>query len=1583
MPEITTPQAVTNEFFVNTIATSDQYNPTVTALTGGGFVIIWHNHENANIDGSGRGVSGQLYDASGNKVGSQFLVNTQVAGKQDTASVEPLNSGGFIVVWQSESATSDSSGLGVAGQIFDATANKVGSEFTINTETDGNQTPRGLATFTNGNFLVVWESADPDVDGDAVGISGQRFDGSGNKIGTEFTANSEVEGNQYHPSVATFSSGGFIVSWTSYDPQSDGNGSGVSAQIFDAAGNKLGVEFTVNTQIEGDQLVPKITTLTGGGFVITWYGDDPDVDGSGSGVSGQLFDSSGNKVGTEFTVNTHSTGAQNVARITSLDDGGFLLAWRSDDPAVDGSGQGISGQRFDSSATKVGSEFNLSGEVQGTQTITDVADLGGGKFIATWQSSDPDVDVDGTGISARIFSANTSPTNSNNTVITTEDTAYTFKTADFNFSDTNSRDSLQSVRIDATTTGLTLSGTAVTSAQVITVADITAGNLKYTPLADQNGNGIAGFGFSVSDGNLFSTAASTMTINATAVNDAPISPNTFSHINNIQDDGSTTLGGPNGIASVTISGTTYLYVSSFSDNGIGIFSVASNGALSSVGGVTDDATLHLGGAVDIKSATIGGNPFVFAIAGSGADNGISSFSVGAGGALTAADNFADNGTVFLSTGRGLALAEVSGVTYLFTSGGGDHGISAFSVSSAGLFTNVSNVADTGSTNLNGAQRLETVTVGSNTYLITTSLNEDGISVFSVAAGGTLTNVDNVNDAGALELDGALGIASATVNGTSFIFVSGIDDDGISVFSVASDGKLTNVDNVVDTAGLLLDGVRGLDTVAINGVTYLFAAGTLDNGVSVFAVGNSGKLTHLYNIVDDANTLLDGARVPMVADISGTDHLFIASQDDNSLSSFSQSATTLTTAEDTAHTFTTADFSFADADGNTLQTVRIDATVSGLALNNASVTNGQEIAVADITGGNLIYTPPANQSGATLATLQYSVGDGTTFASSPTSRVIAVTSVEDLPTGANHTESIAANTTYTLKLPDFGFVDADGDSFSSLRVDSLSLATGDTLTNDGTPIAINSTISLKDIDDGDIKYTPATDGFGTARSTFTFSVNDGKGYAAAPATFTFNVAQGNQAPTTTNSTVSATEDTTYVFKPSDFNFSDADTGDTLKVVSISNLSVPAGDQLLYQGNTAGENDAVTATELTNGDLKYIPQADANGNARVTFDFTVTDNHNKSSVAASTLTINVADVAEPSTGGGNSSGGGSSSSGSDSGSGSSSSGSGSTTPVKTGSSSTDTLEGSSGNDTIDGGSGADVLRGGAGDDSVVGGSGNDEVFAGADDKGNDTVQGNRGNDVLGGGDGNDLIVGGDASDDLDLKNLINAGDDTLFGGAGDDFIVGGSFDTKTQTVANSGQGENSIWAGTGNDTVYGDDKDDVLGGGEGNDSINAGAGNDVLYGGRGGPDIPNDDTLNGGDGGDKVFASSGADNVDGGAGDDTLFGGIGDDTVNGGADNDMIWGGAGDDVLTGGEGSDTFAFLSGFGTDTITDFGSGDNSDMLDLSGIDSLTLAGLRAAAIFSGGNAQLNIGEHGTLTLEGVTEAELHNIIDAGQIVVA
>ncbi|WP_367608463.1 beta strand repeat-containing protein [Legionella sp. W05-934-2] len=126
-------------------------------------------------------------------------------------------------------------------------------------------------------------------------------------------------------------------------------------------------------------------------------------------------------------------------------------------------------------------------------------------------------------LNVTVVGANDAPTNLDSLITTTEDTPYAFNATDFPFSDVDSGDSLQAVKITSLPGqgSLLLNGGAISSGQAISLADITAGNFTFAPSANGNGDGYASFNFQVSDGTEFSGVDSSMSVDVTPVNDAP------------------------------------------------------------------------------------------------------------------------------------------------------------------------------------------------------------------------------------------------------------------------------------------------------------------------------------------------------------------------------------------------------------------------------------------------------------------------------------------------------------------------------------------------------------------------------------------------------------------------------------------------------------------------------------------------------------------------------------------------------------------------------------------------------------------------------------------------------------------------------------------------------------------------------------------------------------------------------------------------------------------------------------------------------------------------------------------------------
>lgn len=372
------------EFVVNTWTGEHQRLPFVASLKDGGFVVVWQSgcdYECDAQDGSEWGIYGQRFDALGNKVGYEFAVNTYTPGSQTAPVVASLEDGGFVVIF--ESLGQDGSGYGVYGQRFDYNGNRLGSEFRVNTFTAYDQNYPWVTRLGGGGFVVVWQSFGQD--GSHFGVFGQRFNADGSLLAIEFQVNTYTTQFQGLPTVAPSHDGGFIVVWQGTGADGAPPGSGIAGQVFDQNGEKVGDEFVVNTWTTGSQLHPRIDWFPDGGGVVVWTGKG---EGNLDGIFGQVFDHNWNKKGVEFRADEEKKWDPGVGAVACFADGRFVVVWEkygSDESEWD-----VFAQKFDSEGIKVGTEFFVNQWTTGFQRYPIVESLGDDRFVVVWESKGVD-----------------------------------------------------------------------------------------------------------------------------------------------------------------------------------------------------------------------------------------------------------------------------------------------------------------------------------------------------------------------------------------------------------------------------------------------------------------------------------------------------------------------------------------------------------------------------------------------------------------------------------------------------------------------------------------------------------------------------------------------------------------------------------------------------------------------------------------------------------------------------------------------------------------------------------------------------------------------------------------------------------------------------------------------------------------------------------------------------------------------------------------------------------------------------------------------------------------------------------------
>jgi len=182
-----------------------------------------------------------------------------------------------------------------------------------------------------------------------------------------------------------------------------------SALALPAEAIPHGGQFQVNTYTTNAQTVPSVGVAPDGDFVVVWQstgssGGDTNL----NSIQGQRYASSGTPQGAQFQVNTYTTNQQQSPSVAVAGDETFVVVWQSTGSSGgDTSTQSIQGQRYASSGAAQGAQFQVNTVTLGAQTIPAVTAAADGDFVVVWQSAtSAGGDTSGASIQARRFASN-------------------------------------------------------------------------------------------------------------------------------------------------------------------------------------------------------------------------------------------------------------------------------------------------------------------------------------------------------------------------------------------------------------------------------------------------------------------------------------------------------------------------------------------------------------------------------------------------------------------------------------------------------------------------------------------------------------------------------------------------------------------------------------------------------------------------------------------------------------------------------------------------------------------------------------------------------------------------------------------------------------------------------------------------------------------------------------------------------------------------------------------------------------------------------------------------------------------------
>jgi hypothetical protein len=190
-----------------------------------------------------------------------------------------------------------------------------------------------------------------------------------------FRVNTYTTRDQMNPAVVMDAQGYSVIVWES--AWQDGSHGGAYGQQLDARGRPIGTEFRVNTTTSGIQKTPAVAMAADGRFTVVWAASD----GSEDGIWGRQYESNGIPITGEFLVNEIKDGRQLYPCIAMNDSGEFVVSWeRLVNPELHWY---VAARQFNSNGTPRGSEFTLTQFPSGR--ALSVAINNAGDFVAAWR----------------------------------------------------------------------------------------------------------------------------------------------------------------------------------------------------------------------------------------------------------------------------------------------------------------------------------------------------------------------------------------------------------------------------------------------------------------------------------------------------------------------------------------------------------------------------------------------------------------------------------------------------------------------------------------------------------------------------------------------------------------------------------------------------------------------------------------------------------------------------------------------------------------------------------------------------------------------------------------------------------------------------------------------------------------------------------------------------------------------------------------------------------------------------------------------------------------------------------------------
>jgi Ca2+-binding RTX toxin-like protein len=318
-----TPVAWLSDTVISQFPSGSSPSSQIIQLTNGNIVVAWTTPTSSGAGSpAGTDIVGRIFNLAGEPLTNEIRFNNASTSQDERAhSLVALPTGGFLVAFEQENL--DTGVVSLRQEKYSATG--VFESGTVTIVLDPNDSfpnysspeiEASSATSTLSAYLRQTAA-------DSVAVVGRTFNPSTNTYGAETTL---LTGGVYaNPAVATLTNGNYVIV---ADRTPSGSDTEIALRIMSPTlTSVLPATIVAGTSGNGEvDFEPSVAALTGGGFVVTWTNTDTDTD-----IRFQVFSATGAPGASGSVGSTGSTDNNNESAVVAMSDGGFLVLWDNDE----------------------------------------------------------------------------------------------------------------------------------------------------------------------------------------------------------------------------------------------------------------------------------------------------------------------------------------------------------------------------------------------------------------------------------------------------------------------------------------------------------------------------------------------------------------------------------------------------------------------------------------------------------------------------------------------------------------------------------------------------------------------------------------------------------------------------------------------------------------------------------------------------------------------------------------------------------------------------------------------------------------------------------------------------------------------------------------------------------------------------------------------------------------------------------------------------------------------------------------------------------------------------------------------------